>query len=111
LSRSQRIDVSKLSMDELRGPSVPSRGTIGRQKSTPGIKAPNVEDMLAEVFERVQEIHGKPSTDDALAFILDLALEKVPADSGSIFRADYATGDLTFAVARGPKARELLSQK
>jgi GAF domain-containing protein len=35
----------------------------------------------------------------------------VPADSGSVFRADYATGDLTFAVARGPKAKELLQQK
>jgi hypothetical protein len=113
MSRSQRIDVSKMNMDELRAPvAQPSRGTIGRAKSTPGAPGRlNIEDMLAEIFERVQQIHGKPSVDDAMGFILDLALEKVPADSGSIFRADYATGDLTFAVARGPKARELLSSK
>jgi hypothetical protein len=113
MSRSQRIDVSKLNMDELRAPvAAPAKGTIGRVKSSPGLPARvNIEDMLAEIFERVQNIHAKPSVDDALGFILDLALEKVPADSGSIFRADYATGDLSFAVARGPKARELLSSK
>jgi hypothetical protein len=111
---SPRIDVSQLRIDELQKPTQAPKGPIGRPKTAPGLKAPvqvNVEDMLAEIFERVQEIHSKSSPEDALAFVLDLALEKVPADSGSVFRADYATGDLTFAVARGPKAKELLQQK
>ncbi|MBK7863026.1 MAG: GAF domain-containing protein [Archangiaceae bacterium] len=111
---SPRIDVNQLRIDELQKPSTPAKGPIGRPKSTAGTAAVprvNVEDVLAEVFERVQEIHSKATADDALAFILDLALEKVPADSGSVFRADYATGDLSFAVARGPKAKELLQAK
>lgn len=111
---SPRIDVNALQIDELQKPTQPVKGAIGRPKSTAGLPAVprvNVEDVLAEIFERVQEIHSKASPDDALAFVLDLALEKVPADSGSVFRADYATGDLTFAVARGPKAKELLSSK
>src|SRR6185436_14319670 len=61
--------------------------------------------------DRVNALHTKQSSDDALAFVLDLALEKVPAESGSVFRADYATGDLSFAVARGPRAKELLAAK
>ncbi len=111
---SPRIDMAQLQIDELQKPVSPVKGAIGRPKSATGIPAApraNVEDLLAEVFERVQEIHSKPTADDALAFVLDLALEKVPAESGSVFRADYATGDLSFAVARGPKAKELLAAK
>jgi len=111
---SPRIDVNQLRIDELQKPVAPVKGAIGRPKSVTGVPAApraNVEDLLAEVFERVQEIHSKPTADDALAFVLDLALEKVPAESGSVFRADYATGDLSFAVARGPKAKELLAAK
>jgi hypothetical protein len=111
---SPRIDVSQLRIDELQKPTQPAKGPIGRPKSQAGLQAVprvNIEDVLADIFDRVQEIHSKASADDALAFVLDLALEKVPAESGSVFRADYATGDLTFAVARGPKAKELLSSR
>ncbi|MBL8952288.1 MAG: GAF domain-containing protein [Myxococcaceae bacterium] len=111
---SPRIDVNQLQIDELQKPVSPVKGAIGRPKSVSGIPAApraNIEDVLADIFDRVQEIHTKPTADDALAFVLDLALEKVPAESGSVFRADYATGDLSFAVARGPKAKELLAAK
>jgi GAF domain-containing protein len=47
----------------------------------------------------------------ALYFVLDLAMEKVPADAGSVFRADAASGDLSFVAARGPKAKELVSAR
>lgn len=111
---SPRIDVTQLRIDELQNPTSPVTRPIGRVKSGPGAAAApriKVEDMLADVFERVQDINNKPSADEVLAFLLDLALEKVPADSGSVLRADTATGDLSFAVARGPKAKELLAAK
>jgi len=111
---SPRIDVNQLRIDELQKPSTPSNRPIGRPRSAVGMPAVprvSVEDILADIFDRVQAIHSKPTSEDALAFVLDLALEKVPADSGSVFRADYATGDLTFAVARGPKAKELLASR
>jgi hypothetical protein len=104
-------------VEELEHPTLPVNKPIGRArpKSSPGIlappTAPNVEDMLEDVFERVQEIHSKKTVDDALYFVLDLALEKVKAEAGSVFRADGASGDLSFVAARGPKAKELVSSK
>jgi GAF domain len=104
-------------VEELEHPTLPVDKPIGRQrpKSSPGMAVPpaepNVEDMLEDVFERVQEIHSKKTVDDALYFLLDLAMEKVPADAGSVFRADAASGDLSFIAARGPKAKELVAQK
>jgi len=63
--------------------------------------------MLSEVFERVQEMYSRPDPTQALYFLLDLAMEKVPVDAGSVLEAD-PQGDLHFAAARGPKATELL---
>lgn len=104
-------------VEELEHPTLPVNKPIGRArpKSSPGIAAPppgpNIEDMLEDVFERVQEIHSKKTVDEALYFVLDLAMEKVPADAGSVFKADAASGDLTFVAARGPKAKELVGGK
>lgn len=109
---SPRIDVTQLDVQELTEPTKPITKHIGRPKSQ--ITAParvNVEDLLAEVFEKVQDIYQKKTPEEALEFILDLALSKVPSDAGSVLRADGATGDLTFVAARGPKAKELMSSK
>ncbi|MBX5484639.1 MAG: GAF domain-containing protein, partial [Myxococcaceae bacterium] len=91
---------------ELEAPTKPIVGQIGRSRSR--TQKEEIEDMLAEVFERVQGVFAQPSVDDALYYLLDLALEKIPAESGTIFDADAATGDLTFHAVRGPKAKELL---
>jgi hypothetical protein len=95
---------------ELEKPTKPVAGAIGRSKPAPDKKA-KLEDTLAEVFERVQEVYAKSGPDAALYFLLDLALEKIPAESGSVFKADAASGDLTFWAARGPKARDVLDAK
>ena len=111
---SPRIEVDRLAIEELEHPTQPVNAPIGRPKSSANVmrdmKA-QVEDMLAEVLERVQELASKGSPEAALYFILDLALEKVPADAGSVLRADAGSGDLAFLAARGPKARELLASK
>jgi hypothetical protein len=111
---SPKIEVDRLAIEELEHPTQPVKAPIGRQKSTPAAQRDmklQVEDMLAEVFERVQELGNKPNPEDALYFILDLALEKVPADAGSVLRADAGSGDLAFLAARGPKAKQLLASK
>jgi adenylate cyclase len=69
-----------------------------------------VEEVLIELFDKTPAIFQK-KRDDALYFLLDLAMEKIPSDSGSIYLADLNRRDLGFAVARGPKARELLDLK
>lgn len=67
------------------------------------------EDKLAEVFERVQDVYLE-ATDltSASNFLLDLAMEVVSSDSGSIFISDISAHDLYFAAARGPKADEVM---
>jgi hypothetical protein len=109
---SPRIEVRDV--EELVQPVKPTTGAIGRAKSTPNVARSmrqETEDILADVFLRVVEISDKKSREDAMQFILDLAMEKVPCEAGSVLYADLATGDLTFAVARGPKAAELLRSK
>ena len=39
--------------------------------------------------------------------MLDLALEKIPCDAGSVFFADLGSTELTLLVARGPRAAQL----
>lgn len=76
---------------------------IGR---VPAVAA--AEDVLAEVFERVADLDRRDDRKGSLAFLLDLALEKVPCEAGSVFLARLGSQVLEFAVARGPRAQEIL---
>ncbi|MBI5477223.1 MAG: GAF domain-containing protein [Deltaproteobacteria bacterium] len=108
---SPRIEVGQV--EELEAPVKPVTQPIGRPKTKPGAQAvlkQSVEDMLADVFLRVNDVYAKHSIEDAMAYLLDLALEKVACEAGSVLRADGASGDLSFAAARGPKARDLLAK-
>jgi len=62
--------------------------------------------VLSDLFERTQEAFGLDEK-EGLAFLLDLALEKIPAESGSVFISDFGDNVLALASARGPKAAEL----
>jgi len=107
-----RVEV--VDVEELVQPVKPVTGSIGRAKSSPSFGKSQrqlTEDLLAEVFMRVVEIDKLASVEDAAKFVLDLALEKVPCEAGSVFKADGATGDLSFLYAVGPRARELTSSK
>lgn len=70
-----------------------------------------IEDVLWDVFERVQEVNAQPSQEAALYFLLDLAMEKIATEAGSVLMADAGTGDLSFAAVRGPKAKELIASR
>lgn len=95
---------------ELERPTRPPTGRIGRAKATTA-ERDALEDMLEDVFERVADLLRETDAQKAMYFLLDLALEKIPAESGSVLRADTTSGDLTFLAARGPKAKELLEAK
>ncbi|MHB8877876.1 MAG: hypothetical protein ACYC8T_29635, partial [Myxococcaceae bacterium] len=95
---------------ELEKPTQPVVGSIGR-KPPKAAEKEQIEDVLAEVFERVQDIYSQNTEEAAMYFLLDLALEKIPAESGSVYRADAGMGDLSFSAVRGPKAAELLKEK
>lgn len=98
-------------VEELVQPLRPSTGSIGRAKSSPNVAKSmrqETEDILADIFLRVVDLSSKKEIEDAMEFVLDLVMEKVPCEAGSVLRADGATGDLTFVAARGPKAKEIL---
>lgn len=101
-------------VEELVQPVKPTTGSIGRVKSSPNMaksQRQETEDILADIFLRVTDISSKKTTEEAMQFILDLVLEKVPCEAGSVLRSDIATGDLSFITARGPKATEILKAK
>ncbi|MBL8919770.1 MAG: GAF domain-containing protein [Myxococcaceae bacterium] len=112
---SPRIEVKHEDVEELEYPVKPVTAPIGRQKSSPSAiteKAKQTaEEVLADVFMRITELGDKKEIEAAMQFVLDLAMEKVPAEAGSVLRADLASGDLTFISATGPRAKELLRSK
>jgi len=88
----------------------PPTGPIGRRKPSRS-PAAQMEDVLAEVFERVQGVYQRREAADGLGFLLDLAMEKIPVEAGSVFSSELVSGDLRFVVVRGPKAQEILDAK
>ncbi len=101
-------------VEELVQPIRPSTGSIGRVKSSPNLaksQRQETEDILADIFLRVVDLGSKKEIEEAMEFVLDLVMEKVPCEAGSVLRADGATGDLTFVAARGPKAKEIMKSK
>jgi hypothetical protein len=101
-------------VEELEHPIKPVTGTIGRARVQSGVNPSlrqSTEDLLADVFMRIADLDTKATIYDAMDFILTLAMEKVPCEAGSVLRADGATGDLTFLVAKGPKSKELMASK
>jgi hypothetical protein len=92
---------------DLPEPKRAAKAQIGRTLDTVKHRA-SVEDALADVFERVQGTYAQKGEQAALYLLLDLALEKIPAESGSVLLTNSGTGDLAFVGARGPKAAQLL---
>ncbi|MEM1347054.1 MAG: GAF domain-containing protein [Myxococcota bacterium] len=67
------------------------------------------ENILEDIFLEIQVIHeDKMAMEEVVNFILDMAMEKVPAESGAVLFADVNGQELYFASARGPKANEIM---
>jgi len=77
----------------------------GRGKST---NERPIEDILGDLFGKTQDIYNHKELKQAADFILDLAMESVPAESGSVLIADINDDDMYFAAAKGPKASEIM---
>ncbi len=63
-------------------------------------------DMIADIFDATQELlmDSVPDPQKVAQKLLDLALEKVPADAGTFYLADVNGHELRFSAVRGPKA-------
>lgn len=71
--------------------------------------APSADDVLAELFQRVGDLSRHRTRRSGLEFLLDLAMEKVEADAGSVFLARRGSSALAFEVVRGPRAKQILA--
>lgn len=68
------------------------------------------ETLIEDVFLEIQDIHeNNMSMEDVINFVMDMAVDKINAESGSILLADVNGKELYFATARGPKAKEIMS--
>ncbi len=68
------------------------------------------EFLIEDVFLEIQEIHeGQLNMEQAINFVMDMVVDKLDAESGSILFADVNGKELYFATARGPKAKEVMS--
>ncbi len=65
-------------------------------------------DLLQEVFDLSQKVQDKSDTKEALDYVLDLAMDTIGTDSGSVFLADINSDELRIGTARGPKADEVM---
>ncbi len=88
---------------EVPAPAQPPPARIGRPHAPAGTGA-----LLAELFDRAEELAGAADRLSALSLTLDLALRYTDAEAGSAFVLESDTGDLLFEVARGPRAAEVL---
>jgi GAF domain-containing protein len=67
-----------------------------------------VEEVLGELFEQVPSIYDCANKADAARFLLGLAMQSIPAESGSVVLADIGEQSLQFIAADGPKADQVL---
>ncbi|RAL20568.1 hypothetical protein DL240_16150 [Lujinxingia litoralis] len=66
--------------------------------------------LIEDVFLEIQAIHeNNMALEDVVNFVMDMVMEKLDAESGSILFADVNGRELYFASARGPKANEIMS--
>ncbi len=68
-------------------------------------------EILAEVFEEMQDLYFTQNQEEAAEFVLNLAMKKIPAEAGSVFLADINTRELYFAAVYGPTAEKLKGQR
>ena len=67
------------------------------------------ESLIEDVFLEIQPIHeGDMGMEEVVNFVIDLAMDSIAAESGSVLFADTSGRELYFAAARGPKASEVM---
>ncbi|MFW6057347.1 MAG: GAF domain-containing protein [Persicimonas sp.] len=70
------------------------------------------ESLIEDIFLEIQEIHeGGKSMEEVVGFVMEMAMDKVHAESGSVLFADVNGKELYFATARGPKADEIMDYR
>ncbi len=97
----------------------PAQAATHSRKRTPSqemhvgrdLDQPDPSEVLAQLFEEMQDLFLTQNQDDSAAFVLEIARKKIPAEAGSVFLADINTRELYFAAVYGPTADKLRGQR
>lgn len=85
----------------------PVAQSIGREKGAP--PPFKVEDVLTDIFERMQDLYAGEMTKERIAsFLLDTALAYVKSDAGTFYTSDLSGYELEFTAVRGPAAKDIM---
>ncbi len=106
LQRGDEENQPKVLSEERQKSSEQSAVDIGRVSETSEKVS---ETLIEDVFLEIQDIHeGDKSMEEVVDFVMDMVVDKLNAESGSILFADVSGRELYFATARGPKADEIM---
>jgi putative methionine-R-sulfoxide reductase with GAF domain len=92
----------------------PAAHDVPRRKSpSREIKPDEIDEnqVLSEVFEELQDLFLVQNQDDAAQYVLNLAMNKIPVEAGTVFLADINTRDMLFAAVIGPTTERLKGQR
>ncbi len=68
-----------------------------------------MEEILGDLFFKTADVFEYDDIMEAAAYMLDLANQAIPCESGAVFVSDINRNDLYFAAATGPKAGDVMS--
>jgi putative methionine-R-sulfoxide reductase with GAF domain len=93
--------------------SAPAATDIDIGRKEPVAETINVNDVIADIFDATQDLQfdGSPDPSQVAETLLDIALEKIPADAGTFYLADINGSELVFEAVRGPKAADIKKRK
>jgi hypothetical protein len=70
-----------------------------------------IEKMLQQAFEKAQGVFVYADVQQAAEYLLDVAMDLIGCDAGSVFVSSVSENQLRFVAARGPKAKEAMAFK
>lgn len=91
------------------GQSVPAASAHLRAPTTTEEAAP--EDLAERLFDLTMELSDATDGHDACRRALDLCLQLVPCEAGSVLRGGLNDAHLTFVAVAGPAAGQLIGQR
>ncbi len=86
----------------------PSSG--GMRASQPGVRA-RAEDLIADLFEAMHDLHFVPDAVEGGEFCLALAMEKLPSRAGIVHLYDIDRREFLVTSTRGPGTGKLLLKR
>ena len=82
---------------------LPPKTDIGRQ-----VEEVSLEEVMFDIFDRAAEVYSSGyNQEEGIKFMLELAMEYIDSESGSILLADINEQELFFGAAIGPKSEEV----